>query len=160
MVNAWRAGYICRQTELHGNKVMLCLCWNSRRVVHVEVLKPGQTVTSEVNSLQLTRKQDALCRQGVDTTCINLLHDNARLHIAKVVQQKMEKCGWTVSPHPSCSLDIFPSDYYIFRSVQRALARKKTATKSGFACPTSSIRGQIISLKKEPFFPCRLEKDC
>ncbi|VDP00645.1 unnamed protein product [Heligmosomoides polygyrus] len=50
---------------------------------------------------------------NVDTSSTNSLHDNMRPHVAKVVQQKFEKLGWTVLPHPPYSPDIAPSDYHI-----------------------------------------------
>lgn len=70
-------------------------------MVHVEVLRLGQTVKPEVYSQQLTRVQDVFCRQGIETSTANLPHDKARHHIAEVVQKKIEELGWTVSPQPA-----------------------------------------------------------
>ncbi|GBP83312.1 Mariner Mos1 transposase [Eumeta japonica] len=47
-----------------------------------------------------------------------LQHDNARPHVAKVVKTYLETCmSWEVLPHPPYSLNIAPSDYYLFRSM-------------------------------------------
>ena len=38
-----------------------------------------------------------------------LLHDNAQLHVAKVVKKYLETLKWDILPHPSYSPDIAPS---------------------------------------------------
>ena len=51
-----------------------------------------------------------------------LQHDNARLHVAKLVKPYLETLKWEVSPHPPYSPDIVPSDCYLFRSMAHGLA--------------------------------------
>lgn len=111
--------------DIHGKKVLLSIWWNVKGVVHYELLKPTQTITSDLYSQQLDRVDDALRRQGVDTSKTRLLHDNARPHIAKMTQKKLEELGWSVLPHPPYSPDIAPSDYHLFRSMQHGLAEQK-----------------------------------
>lgn len=157
MVNTRGGAKPATMPELHGKKVILCLWWNSRGVVHIEVLKPGQIVKTEVYSEQLTQVQDAFRRQEVVTLSINLLHDNARPRIAEVDQQESNKPGWTVLPHPPYSPDIAPSDYHIFRSMKHAAAGKKFADYDEIRVwvSNSSIRGHLISLNTGT-----LEKGC
>ena len=45
-------------------------------------------------------------------------HDNARPHSARITCYKIEELGWKKFPHPPYSLDIAPSDYHLFRSLQ------------------------------------------
>lgn len=111
--------------DIHGKKNMLCVWWNSKGLVYFEVLDAGRTVNSELYAEQLSRVDKALCRQGVDTSKTKFLNDNARPHIAKITQQKIEELGWTVLPHPPYSPDLAPSDYHLFRSMQHSLAEKK-----------------------------------
>ncbi|KFM76861.1 Histone-lysine N-methyltransferase SETMAR, partial [Stegodyphus mimosarum] len=42
-----------------------------------------------------------------------------------VTQQKLNALGWEVLSHPQYSLDIAPSDYYLFKSLQNYLTGKK-----------------------------------
>ena len=51
-----------------------------------------------------------------------LQHDNTRPHVAKPVKTYPETLKWEVLPHPPYSLDIAPSDYYLFRSIAHDLA--------------------------------------
>lgn len=109
----------------HGAKVMLCVWWSSKGLVYFEVLESGLTVTADLYQAQLSRVDEALRRQGVDTAKTKFLQDNARPHTAKITQQKIEELGWKLLPHPPYSPDIAPSDYHLFRSMQHSLADKK-----------------------------------
>ncbi|CAJ0924654.1 unnamed protein product, partial [Mesorhabditis belari] len=111
--------------DIHGKKVMLCVWWNSKGLVYFEVLDSGQTVTANLYQGQLDRVDQALRRQGVDMVSTKFLHDNARPHVAKIIQQKIEEMGWEVLPHPPYSPDLAPSDYHLFRSMHHSLAEKK-----------------------------------
>jgi len=51
-----------------------------------------------------------------------LLHDNARPHVAKAIQDHIFALGWELLPHPAYSSNMVPSDYYLFRSLQHHLA--------------------------------------
>ncbi|CAJ0946665.1 unnamed protein product, partial [Mesorhabditis belari] len=82
---------------------MLCVWWNSKGLVYFEVLDSGQTVTANLYQGQLDRVDQGLRRQGVDTVSTKFLHDNARPHVAKITQQKIEEMGWEVLPHPPYS---------------------------------------------------------
>ena len=54
-----------------------------------------------------------------------LLHDNARPHVAKPVKTYLETLKWEVLPHPPYSLDIAPSDYYLFCLMVHGLADRQ-----------------------------------
>ena len=44
-----------------------------------------------------------------------LLHDNAQLHIAKPILQKLNELGYETLPHPPYSPDLSPTDYHFFK---------------------------------------------
>ena len=108
---------------------MLCVWWNSKGLVYLEVLDSGQTVTADIYKDQLNRVDQALRRQDVETTSTKFLHDNARPHVAKITLEKIEELGWEVLPHPPYSPDLAPSDYHLFRSMQHSLAERKFANR-------------------------------
>ena len=96
-------------------------------MIHFELLKPGQTVTSELYCHQLDRLCASLTIKHpalVNRKGVLLHHDNARPHASKVTQQKIKQLGWEVLPHPAYSPDIAPSDFHLFRSMQHYLEGK------------------------------------
>lgn len=123
--------------NIHGKKVLLCIWWHCTGMVHMELLKSGQTITADFYCQQLDRLDEAICsklpalanRKGVI-----LQQDNARPHSAKVTQHKIRELGWEVLAHPAYSPDVAPSDYYLFRSLQHFLAGKKFADYDHVKC--------------------------
>ena len=68
----------------------------------------------------LLEKQPAL----INLKGVILLHDNARSHIKKNVNEKLNEFKWEVLPHPPYSPDLAPSDSHIFLSLQKFLNGK------------------------------------
>jgi histone-lysine N-methyltransferase SETMAR len=89
--------------------------------VHYEVLERGDSVNSTLYYQQLERVNQTLIRQGINPVKNRLLHDNARPHVSKMTQSKIEKLGWKVLPHAPYSPDLAPTDYHLFRSMEHSL---------------------------------------
>lgn len=114
--------------NIHGRKVLLCVWWCARGIIHFELLQPGQTITADVYCAQLERlkaKIEVSFPALANRKGIILQQDNARPHIAKKTLQKIKQFGWELLPHPPYSPDIAPSDYHLFRSMQHFLVGKK-----------------------------------
>jgi hypothetical protein len=47
--------------------------------------------------------------------------DNARLHVAHVTTDLINKFGWDTATHPPYSPDIAPSDYHLFHELEKHL---------------------------------------
>jgi histone-lysine N-methyltransferase SETMAR len=47
------------------------------------------------------------------TSCVELLHDNARPHIAARTRALLEHLSWELSDHPHYSPDLATSDYHL-----------------------------------------------
>lgn len=107
--------------DIHGKKIMLCCWWNSNGLVHYELLKSGETVTSDLYVKQLIRVNEALKTLGLQPSRVRYLHDNAKPHTAKITHEKIEELGWKLLPHASYSPDLAPSDYFLFRSLKHYL---------------------------------------
>ena len=96
------------KSNLHQKKVMVTVWSSLASLIHYSFLNPGKIITSEkyaqhVNEMhwKLQYLQLALVsRKGL------ILHNNARLHIAQPVLQKLNKLGCEVLPHPPYSSDL------------------------------------------------------
>lgn len=100
--------------------------WNMKGVLHYELLKPGKTVNAERYCDQLNNLAEKNRRKKTiywSRKSESHLHDNARLHVARTTQQTIFNLGWKVLPHAAYLLDLVPSDYHLFWSMQHALAR-------------------------------------
>lgn len=112
---------------MHPRKIMLCVWWTSRQVVHYELLPTGQTVTADLYSQQLERVQQALQQKEpalVNRKGVLFLHDNARPHVARVARETIRRLGWETLCHPPYSPDLAPSDYHLFHSLDNHLRGK------------------------------------
>lgn len=116
------------KSELHPQKVLLCIWWDWKGVVYYELLPQGETINSKKYCSQLNKLKRAIKdkrpelenRKGVI-----FHHDNARPHTSLVTRQRLHTFGWEIMPHPPYSPDIAPSDYHLFRSLQNHLNGQK-----------------------------------
>ena len=118
---------------------MLCIWWDQKDLVYYELLKPGDSITSDRYRLQLIRLSRALrekwskYEQRHDK--VILLHDNTRPHVANIVKKYLKTLKWDVLPHPpysptfllllisGCSEECSKSPVHFFRR-NRKLAPK------------------------------------
>lgn len=115
--------------NIHGSKVMLCVWWDQKGIVHHELLESGQTINGTLYRQQLMRLKKAIAEKRPEwaTRHETLIfhHDNARPHVAQVVKTYLDGTGWEVLTHPPYSPDLAPSDYHLFRSMQNKLSGKR-----------------------------------
>lgn len=109
---------------LFPKKIMLCVWWCSKGIVHHEFLPQNTTVTAEVYCEQLERVKYALARKFPNLTRVKFLHDNARPHVARITVQKLSEFGWEILPHPPYSPDLAPTDFHLFLSLQNNMRGK------------------------------------
>ncbi|GFW46741.1 histone-lysine N-methyltransferase SETMAR [Trichonephila clavipes] len=81
---------------MRPRKIMLCVWWTCRQVVHYELLPTGQTVPVDLHSQQLERVQLALHQKELALTLC----------------------------HPPYSPDFAPSSYHLFHSLDNHLRGK------------------------------------
>lgn len=110
--------------NIHSKKLMLCIWWDQKGVMHHELLKRSQTITAELYEQQLILSNNALKNKRPEYAKRHdkmIFHDNAQPHVGKIVKA-LKALGWDVLPHPPYSPDIAPSDYHLFRSMTHGLS--------------------------------------
>ncbi|XP_043262919.1 histone-lysine N-methyltransferase SETMAR-like [Colletes gigas] len=115
------------KANIHGKTILLCVWWDCQGIIHHELLKSNLTITADKYVQQLQRVQEKLHEKRpalVNRKSVILLHENARSHTARVIQEKILELGWSVLPHPPYSPDLAPADYHLFCSLQNFLYGK------------------------------------
>jgi histone-lysine N-methyltransferase SETMAR len=94
-----------------------------------DLLRPNKTINSAVYCQQLDRVNECLKEKRphlVNRKGIVFHQNNARPHVSKMMQQKLKELNWEILDHPPYSPDLAPSDYHLFRSLQKHLINKKS----------------------------------
>ena len=138
--------------NIHGAMVMLCIWWDQKSVLHYELLKPSETINGERYRTQLIRLKRAIAEKRPEYAtrheAIIFHHDNARPHVAIPVKNYLENRGWEVLPPPPYSLDLSPSDYHLFRSMQNAFTEIRFTSEQGI----KNWLGSPLAAKPAQFF--------
>ena len=95
--------------------------------MHREFVPPGQTVNQHFY-LDVSRH----LREDVRRKCLEiwqsgdwfLHHDNTPVHTALSVNRYLSSQGWAVVPHPPCSPDLSPYDFFLFLRMKKNLKGK------------------------------------
>ena len=106
-----------RLRQLQAQKI-ICIWWDQKGVLYYELLKPGETINERPE--YVTRYE-----------AIIFHHDNARPHVSIPVKDYLENSGWEVLPQPPYSPDLAPSEYHLFRSMQKALTGIRFTSEQG-----------------------------
>lgn len=108
---------------------MLCVWWDQKGIIYYELLKPGESVTTERYKQQLINLNDSINKNRAEYSKrqhkVIFLHDNASPHTAKPVRDTLESLKWEVLPHAAYSPDLAPSDYHLFASMGHALSEQR-----------------------------------
>ena len=113
--------------NLHPKKIMVTVWWSSIGIIHYNFMKSGETITTEKYCREIDivhQKLLELWPSLVNQKGFILLHDNARPHISRITQQKLNELGYEVLPHPPYSPDISSIDYHFFKHLDLFLRKK------------------------------------
>ncbi len=121
------AGEPCPQVPrrtLATAKVMLVSFFDSRGLIYFEYIQRPQTVNQQVFRA-IFRRFDATHQRRRPHCTVHgrrFLHfDNAPTHKATLTLALIDQLGWTRLPHPACSPDLAPSDFWLYNRLKRNL---------------------------------------
>lgn len=110
---------------LHPQKRMLCVWWDVEGVIYWELLPAKTTMTGTRYRNQLQKLAEEMQKKRKGRSKIYFQHDNARPHVADIVNKKLKQLKWELIKHPPYSPDIAPSDYHLFLSLSNQIKEKK-----------------------------------
>lgn len=104
-------------------------------MLYYELLKPNKTVTTDRYASQLNRLSREIDKKrpctGKGQHKMLLLNDNSRPHVVLMTRQMLMDLEQEILSHLVHSLDITPSEYYIFRSMWHSLGDSQSKTEAG-----------------------------
>jgi histone-lysine N-methyltransferase SETMAR len=109
---------------LHLEKVMLCVRWDLKGILHYQLLNTNETIIADRYHAQLENMKLATaekCPAPVNRKGIIFHEDNACPHVAITMLEKLRELKWKILSHPSYSPHLVPLDYQLFRSLQNSL---------------------------------------
>lgn len=126
------AAQTATKPELTARKVLLCIWWDWKGIIHYELLPYGQTLNSDLYCQQLERLKLAIDQKRPELakgSCVMFHQNNARQYMSIVTRQKLQELGWEVLLHPPYSPDLAPSDYHVFLALQNFFSDKRLASR-------------------------------
>lgn len=121
-----------KRKKLPCKKVLLCIWWDCKGLIHHELLPTGQGLNSDIYCQQLFRLKAAIEEKRpelVNRDSVLFHMDNARPYMSVLARRMIREFGWEVLPHPPSSPDMAPSDYYMFYLMQSHLGCIKIHTR-------------------------------
>jgi histone-lysine N-methyltransferase SETMAR len=100
---------------------------NAQNVLLVEFMPQGTTINVESYCATQRRLRYAIQnrRRGQLSSCVMLLHDNARPHASARTQAMLQEFGWEGFEHPAYSPDLAPSDFHLFPKLKEFLGVRR-----------------------------------
>ena len=110
-----------RQQKSAG-KVLMFIFFDSRGPVYQHAVPPKTKINAEYykSVLEKLLRHIRTKRPELKGTWV-LHHNNARPHVAKVVQDWLVNKGVRVMPHPPYSPDLAPCDFWLFPQLKKSL---------------------------------------
>jgi len=105
-------------------KVLLVVFFDWKGIVHHEFVPRGQMVNKRLYQEVLARLRDAVCRKRPElweNQTWMLHHDNALAHVSLLIRSYLAKHQTSVVPHPPCSPDLTPADFFLFPKLKTTL---------------------------------------
>ena len=115
------------KTQKSAGKVLASVFWDTHGIIFIDYLKKGKTINSDYYVALLERLKDEIAekRPHLKKKKVLFHQDNAPCHKSMKSMAKLQELGFELLPHPPCSPDLAPSDFFLFSDLKRMLAGKK-----------------------------------
>ena len=115
-----------------AGKVMASVFWNARGIIHIDYLQKDKTINGEYYGNLLQRLNDEIKKKRPHLAKNKVLfcQDNAPVHISVIAMVKINELKFILLPLAPYSLDLAPSDYFLFPNLKKWLGEFRTAGES------------------------------
>ena len=97
------------KAELHGRKIMLCVKWDHSGIINLEFLNHNLTQQQQY-------MHESALQWPIGETCFSIIQGQiSKNHVGKLLNLVR-----SVLVYPPYSLDLVPSDFHLFLSLQNA----------------------------------------
>ena len=106
---------------------MVTVFWDEKGLLLLEFTPQKTTITGQTYANTVTALQEAIKekKRGKLSAYVLLLHDNAPVHMSAKSQAAIWQCGFQQLNHPPYCPELAPSDYFLFRVIQKFLRSKR-----------------------------------
>ena len=104
---------------------MVSIFFKSTGPLIIDCLDSGKTITAKYyrdKILGPARQAVIGERPTSGLKHMNILHDNAKPHVAKLVKEYLKSNGIIIIDHPPYSPDLAPSDFWLFDKIKTQLS--------------------------------------
>lgn len=139
------------KTQFSGGKVMATVFWDAEGILLIEYMPKGTTITGNVYKDTIKNLKAAIHEKRPHNYAQKtlLLHDNCRVHKARIVQEVINECGFKELQHPPYSPDLAPCDYYLFSKLKKHLRGRRFLSNDDLE---NAVESYFAELPKEFFF--------
>ena len=105
-------------------KLMLVVFFDWKDIVHCEFVPRGQMVNEQLCQEVLARLMGGVRRKGaemLENQTWMLHHDKAPAHASLLILSYLAKHQTSVVPHPPCSPDLAPANFFLFPKFKTTL---------------------------------------
>ena len=102
---------------------MASVFWDAHELIFIDYIEKGRTITGVYYDALLNRLVDEIRKKRPHLKKKKILFhdDNVLSHTSKTAKAKKHELGFESLPHPPFSLDLAPSDFYLFPNFKRWL---------------------------------------
>ena len=96
-------------------KIMASVFWDPERILSIDYLEKGKTITGEYCSHLLNRLDEKIREKSSGLQKKSIFHqDNATAHKSVLAMGKLRDLHYELLEHPPCSPDLAPSVFFLF----------------------------------------------
>ncbi|KAF2365526.1 Transposase type 1 [Trinorchestia longiramus] len=117
------SGPVKAKSERSRGKVMATVFWDAEGILLVDFLENKKNITAIYYEeiLRKLSKKIAEKRPGKLHRRVLFHHDNAPAHGARQTRAVLREFRWEIIRHPPYSLDLAPSDFFLFPNLKKSL---------------------------------------